>query len=127
MELEAVTPDGLVAELAAASGGLERVTQFVITSGRDAIDLVGNASYQGYEAVLLRADQLAPEFFDLSTGLAGEVLQKFSNYGMRLGIVGELANVGSESLRAFIRESNRNGQIVFAPSNAEALALLGKR
>lgn len=119
MKLEAVTPDGSVAALAESGA--------VITTGQDAIDLLGDASYQEYQAVLLEAGQLAPEFFDLSSGLAGEVLQKFSNFRMRLAIVGDFHDVTSESLRAFIRESNRSGQVVFAPGKAEALALLGKR
>ncbi|MBX3143662.1 MAG: DUF4180 domain-containing protein [Trueperaceae bacterium] len=121
MILESVTPDGLVAELTGIGEGFAGET---IASGRDAIDLVGNASYQGFEAVLLNADRLAPEFFDLSSGLAGEVLQKFSNYGMQLGIIGDFEGSASESLRAFIRESNRNGQTVFARSQTEALGLL---
>lgn len=118
MNLEAVTLDGRVAALVDPGT--------VIVTGRDAIDLVGGASYQEYEAVLLEADQLSPEFFDLSSGLAGEVLQKFSNFRMRLAIIGDFEGVTSESLRAFIRESNRSGQVVFARDRAEALALLGR-
>jgi hypothetical protein len=37
--------------------------------------------------LLLDEKQLSPEFFDLRSGLAGEVLQKFTNYRARLAIV----------------------------------------
>lgn len=37
--------------------------------------------------LLLDEAHLAPEFFDLRSGLAGEVLQKFTNYRARLAIV----------------------------------------
>jgi hypothetical protein len=37
--------------------------------------------------LILDEQQLSPEFFDLRTGFAGEVLQKFTNYRARLAIV----------------------------------------
>jgi hypothetical protein len=37
--------------------------------------------------LVLDESQLGPDFFDLRTGLAGEVLQKFTNYRARLAIV----------------------------------------
>ncbi len=37
--------------------------------------------------LLLDESQLGPDFFDLTTGLAGEVFQKFTNYRVRLAIV----------------------------------------
>ena len=37
--------------------------------------------------LVLDEQQLAADFFDLRTGLAGEVLQKFTNYRARLAIV----------------------------------------
>jgi hypothetical protein len=37
--------------------------------------------------LLLDESQLGANFFDLRTGLAGEVLQKFTNYRVRLAIV----------------------------------------
>ena len=37
--------------------------------------------------LILDEKQLAPAFFDLRSGLAGEVLQKFTNYRARLAIL----------------------------------------
>lgn len=86
----------------------------------DALDILGNAGYQGATHVILRQEQLTPVFFDLKTGLAGDVLQKFSNYQMPLAIVGDFAPYSSTSLRAFISESNKGGRVLFVDSEAAA-------
>ncbi len=97
-----------------------------VTSERDAIDLVGNASFQGADVVLVAAHRLPEEFFDLSSGLAGAALQKFSNYRLRLVVVGEFEGRGSESLQAFIRESNRGGNVAFVSDREAALAWIAR-
>ena len=91
-----------------------------ISSVEDALDLLGNASYLGAHKIIVRQEQLSPAFFDLSTKLAGEILQKFSNYRMKLAIVGDFRNVASKSLRDFIYESNHGGHIMFVSSDEEA-------
>jgi Domain of unknown function (DUF4180) len=96
----------------------------VISAAADGADLVGNLYFQGFEGVVLLERHLAPTFFDLKTGLAGEVLQKFSTYRLRLAIVGDFSAYASRSLQNFIRESNARGQVVFADSQAAALARL---
>ncbi|HZW99892.1 MAG TPA: DUF4180 domain-containing protein [Trueperaceae bacterium] len=98
-----------------------------IASERDAIDLVGSASFQGADVVLVESHKLAPDFFDLSTGLAGAALQKFSNYRLRLVIAGEFEGHGSESLQAFIRESNRGGNVAFVADRETALARIAQQ
>lgn len=96
----------------------------VIGSLDDGIDLIGECFGTGVNTLLIPAGNLAPEFFDLSTRLAGEVLQKFTQYHIKVGIIGDFADVESRSLRDFIRESNRAGQTVFAATPGEALALM---
>ncbi|HUQ10545.1 MAG TPA: DUF4180 domain-containing protein [Steroidobacteraceae bacterium] len=50
---------------------------------------IGNALSAGMDqgGLLIDEAELGPDFFDLRTGLAGEVLQKFTNYRVRLAIV----------------------------------------
>lgn len=86
----------------------------------DAIDLLGNCSYQGASRVILHEIHLTPEFFDLKTRLAGEILQKFSNYRMQLAIVGNFGKYTSKSLRDFIYECNNGSLIRFASTIEEA-------
>ena len=86
----------------------------------DFIDLLGNASYQGATGIIVNESQLSPDFFDLSTRIAGEILQKFSNYRMKLAIVGDFSKFTSKSLKDFIYESNKTGHILFVPTLEEA-------
>jgi hypothetical protein len=98
--------------------------EILIRDVQDALDLIGNCGYLGAASVIVHETDLAPGFFDLKTGLAGEILQKFSNYGMRLAIVGDFSKFTSGSLRDFIRESNRTGRILFTESAEVARTLL---
>lgn len=93
----------------------------VVATPQDGLDLIGNAWYLGAEHVLIAAEHLHPDFFDLRTGLAGEVLQKASNYRMRLTIIGDFEGVTSRSLQAFIAESNRGGLVAFVADREEAV------
>jgi len=61
-----------------------------------------------------------PDFFDLKTGFAGEILQKFSNYKVKLAIIGDFSSFTSKSLRDFILESNKHGHINFVSTIDEA-------
>jgi hypothetical protein len=96
----------------------------VIRSVDDALDLMANCSYQGAMKMIIREEHLLPEFFDLKTGIAGEILQKFSNYRTQLAIVGDFSKYTSKSLRDFIYESNKGGRIFFGSSVEEAKAKL---
>lgn len=73
--------------------------------------------------IILKKENLANEFFDLSTGIAGEILQKFSTYNIKLAIVGGYTNLQSKSLKDFICESNKRKQIIFVNTVEEALSI----
>jgi len=79
----------------------------------DALNLMADADQQGIRHLRLHESQIIPDFFDLSSGLAGEVLQKFVTYQTKLTIHGKFASRGSESLKAFIRECNRGRHFRF--------------
>jgi Domain of unknown function (DUF4180) len=98
--------------------------ELLIRNAQDGLDLMGTAYYDGYDAIILYVENIVPEFFDLSSGLAGEILQKFSTYRMRLAIVGDFEKFTSNSLQDFIRESNTGGRISFVDSTEKALAIL---
>jgi hypothetical protein len=85
------------------------------------LDLMAEAGMNGCDELIVHSESLHPDFFDLKNGIAGEILQKFSNYRMRLSIVGDFSQVSSKSLRDFIRESNRGKTILFTDSVQEAL------
>lgn len=99
--------------------------EIIIATADDGLDLLGNLYYQGFDRVVLYEQNISPEFFDLKTKMAGEILQKFSNYRVRLSIVGAFAYPGN-SLRDFIWESNQGRLVNFVPTLADALERLSK-
>lgn len=97
----------------------------LVSDGTSAMELLATARYEtGCSAMILRKEQLDEAFFRLSSGVAGEVLQKFVNYQMRLAIVGDFSHYTSKPLRDFIYESNQGTQIGFQPTVEAALAWL---
>lgn len=93
----------------------------IIQSAEDALGLMGDLYYQGFDKVILYQENLSVEFFDLKNGMAGEILQKFSNYRMQLAIVGDFSGYTRRSVRDFIYESNQGRQVNFVSTVAEAL------
>lgn len=105
-----------------ADGVAEVVGEGVVAAS--ATDLVQLLFDAGARALVVREDQLPREFFDLASGFAGEVVQKFVNYGLRLAVVGDFERGRSRSWRAFVAESNRTGRILFVASVEEARTAL---
>ena len=99
-----------------------------LSTGRDATDIIGDAYGTDVAVIALPAARLADEVFDLSTRLAGEFVQKFVNYGVRLAIIGDISAhlAASSALRDFVYESNRGHHLWFAPSLDDLLARLTK-
>ena len=98
----------------------------VINTAQDAVELLGNCRYQGADRIIISKDQIIPEFFDLKTGIAGEVLQKFSNYQVQVAIIGDYSSFTSKSLKDFIFESNKGNLVGFVGSIDEAKNRLAK-
>ncbi|KQS30987.1 DUF4180 domain-containing protein [Dyadobacter sp. Leaf189] len=98
--------------------------KLIIETVEDGLDLLGNLYYQGFDSIVIHEENITPAFFDLKTGIAGEILQKFSNYRMRLAIIGNFEKYSSKSIQDFIFESNRIGRINFLGSVVEALKRL---
>lgn len=99
-----------------------------ITDVQSALDIMMSARYEsGTERIAIQKEALAEDFFILSSGLAGEILQKFTNYGVKCAIYGDFSRYTSRPLRDFIRESNRRGRdVVFAADEREAAERLAE-
>jgi peptide subunit release factor RF-3 len=98
----------------------------VINKVEDGIDLLGNLYYQGFDRIIIYEKNITPVFFGLKTGIAGEILQKFSNYRVQLAIVGDFTKYNSKSLNNFIYESNKGRLINFVSTLSEALGVLSE-
>lgn len=93
----------------------------VIHSPQDFLDMMAWGGEHDTNRILLREEHIAPSFYDLKTGFAGEVLQKLSNYGCRLAIAGSFSTVRSERFRELMREANKGRQIRFTHTEQDAV------
>lgn len=93
----------------------------VISEVQDMLDLMGDAGFNDCNRMILREENLHPDFFRLHTGFAGEILQKFSTYSFKLAIIGDFTKYTSKSLQDFIRESNKGNRVFFVKTIDEAL------
>ncbi|MEO7989794.1 MAG: DUF4180 domain-containing protein [Chryseolinea sp.] len=90
----------------------------IINSTADGLDLLGSLYYQGFDRIILQENNITPDFFDLKNGIVGEILQKFSNYRVRLAIVGDFKKYTGKILNDFMYESNEGKQINFVTSKS---------
>ncbi|MPS64263.1 MULTISPECIES: DUF4180 domain-containing protein [unclassified Chryseobacterium] len=93
----------------------------IINSVQDGLDLLGNIYYQGFDQVIIYEKNITSDFFNLKTKIAGEILQKFSNYRINLTIIGDFDKYESKSLKDFIFESNKTKHINFIATLQDAL------
>lgn len=97
----------------------------VITDAQTALDVLMNAKYEvGTKNIAIGKELIAEEFFILSSGLAGEILQKYVNYGGRIAIYGDYSHYTSKPLRDFIYESNKGKDVFFVATEEEAIEKL---
>lgn len=99
----------------------------VITDVQSALDVLMTANYElGTKNLVISKELICERFFILSSGLAGEILQKFVNYGGRIAIYGDFSSYTSKPLKDFIYESNQGQDVFFASSEQEAVSMLTK-
>lgn len=96
----------------------------IINNIDDGLNILVNIYYQDFNKIIIYEKNIIPDFFNLKNGIAGEILQKFSNYRVRLAIIGEFSKYSSKSLDDFIRESNKSKHINFVSSLTEAINVL---
>ncbi|MGW0738168.1 DUF4180 domain-containing protein [Streptomyces sp. NPDC002851] len=96
-----------------------------IAADSDVLDLIGNAGYQGAQWVIIPAERFDETFFQLRTRVAGNMVQKFAQYGMGLVVLGDISRhtESSSALQDFVRECNRGRQTWFLADDGE----LGER
>jgi DNA-binding PadR family transcriptional regulator len=93
------------------------VTGGQIKTERDALALVSVCAEQGTNLLMLSAACLSDEFWHLSTGVAGSVLQKLVNYNIKTVAVSDAPKT-ARWFREFLSESNK-GQTFRAYDSVE--------
>ena len=99
-----------------------------LNTDRDAGDLIGEAWAQQAALIAVPVARLGEGFLDLRTRIAGEIIQKFVTYRLRLAIIGDISpwTAGSKALRDFVFESNRGNHVWFVADLEELEARLKK-
>ncbi len=102
--------------------------EVLIRDVQSALDLMVTVQYDtDTNRIAIAKEALAEPFFVLSSGLAGDVLQKFVNYQVKLAIIGDFSGYTSKPLRDFIYESNQGSHVFFVSTEAEAAEKLTTR
>lgn len=97
----------------------------IITDVSSAMDLMMEAKYTaGTNLLAIDKQVVSDAFFILSTGLAGEILQKFINYHIKAAFYGDYSHYTSKPLKDFIYESNQGRDFFFVRTKEEALDAL---
>ena len=76
--------------------------------------------------IAINKKAIIEDFFILSTGIAGEILQKFVNYQIKFAIIGDYSKYTSKPLKDLIYESNKGNDIFFVATEDEAVKMLEK-
>jgi hypothetical protein len=97
-----------------------------IDSRQGALDVIGEGLGLGATLIAIPAVRLGSSFFDLRSGLAGEIAQVAVNYGQKLAVVGNIAEhvARSNALRDWVIECNRGSDLCFVASIDELKARL---
>ena len=101
----------------------------VLAKPGDANDFLAEAWGQEADMLAIPTARLGEEFFDLRSGLAGEVGQKFANYRMPLVIIGDITQWAAKSraFRDFVREANDGSGLWFVADRAKLIEKLSTR
>ena len=96
--------------------------ELLITDVQSALDLIMTITYEtGCTNIAVNKEAVVNDFFVLSTCLAGEILQKFVNYGVRFAIYGDFSKYTSKPLKDLMYECNQGKDMYFQPTASLAV------
>ena len=81
----------------------------LLRKGQDASDLISEARSADATIAVLPTARLDPAFFDLKTGIAGEMVQKFVNYGLKVALSATRRSLPRRARRCTISSTSRTG------------------
>ena len=97
----------------------------ILTDVQSALDLIMSAKYEAVtNLIAIEKSAVAEDFFILSRGLAGEILEKFITYQAKIAIFGDYSHYTSKPLKDFIYESNKGKDVFFVATQDEAVEML---
>ncbi|WMJ87056.1 DUF4180 domain-containing protein [Anaerocolumna sp. MB42-C2] len=97
----------------------------LISDTQSALDLMMTVNYEkNCSRIIIDKINICEEFFILSSGIAGEILQKFINYQTKLAVIGDFSKYKSKPLHDFIFECNRGRDFFFVDDLDQAIEKL---
>lgn len=121
MQIEKISKNNITVAHVTAS-------EVMINDVQSAIDLIMNVKYEAEtKNIAISKDLIIDKFFVLSSGLAGEVLQKIINYQVRIAIYGDYSKYTSKPLKDFIYESNNGHDVFFVDDLETAVKMLTEK
>ena len=107
-----------------ADGFVECLPDMIIANEDDALELIGFCGENGTQRLLVHADNLPAEFYDLRTRLAGDILLKLSNYQIILAAVIPTEKIGTGHFYEMVLETNRGREFRVFNTRDEAVKWL---
>ncbi|EJV85361.1 DUF4180 domain-containing protein [Bacillus cereus] len=118
MEIKKVVIDGI-------NIAVVRNDTVLISDIQSTLDFMATVQYEADSKwIVINKSLISESFFDLKTRLAGDILQKFINYSVKIAIVGDFSMYASKSLKDFIYECNKGKDIFFLATEQQAIEKL---
>ncbi|UNP78738.1 DUF4180 domain-containing protein [Bacillus nitratireducens] len=118
MEIKKVVIDGI-------NIAVVRNDTVLISDVQSALDFMATVQYEADSKwIVINKSLISESIFDLKTRLAGDILQKFINYSVKIAIVGDFSMYASKSLKDFIYECNKGKDIFFIATEQQAIEKL---
>ena len=95
---------------------LAKENGLVLLSTNDALDVLSS----GLPGCIFTPGDVHPEFFDLQNGIAGDIFQKFINYGFRVAFVTPPEHGYGERITELMRDHRNHPCVRFFTSIEDA-------
>ncbi len=105
-------------------GFVECLPEMKISSEADALELIGFCGENNTDRLLIQAENLSADFYDLHSRLAGDILLKMSNYKIRLAAVIPSEKIGEGKFHEMVLETNRGRDFRVFNTREEAVTWL---
>ena len=93
-----------------------------LLDAQSALDVFMSAKHDiAPQNIIIDKRLIIDDFFILSKGLVGEIIQKYVNYGGRIAIYGDYSHYTSKPLKDSIYETNKGKDVLFVATQDEAM------
>ena len=105
--------------------GIVKSKEPIVHTDQEFLDLIMQVNHDAdSQFMVIEKEALPEEFYNLSSGIAGQFHQKLSNYRMRMAVVGDFSSYEqkSKAFADYVKESNDIGDIIFLRNINQAIS-----